>query len=261
MKIIHLSDLHFGRQDTMVAGAVSREIAAAKPDLVIISGDFTQNGSTEEFALAKAFIQSLSAPVFVVPGNHDVPAHNLFERFFYPYRKYKSFIAQNLCPVLDTGDALIVGINTARRALFHWNWANGAISKGQREKLQSLFSAAPQPWKICVMHHPVHKADDSPLDVTVFGGRKAMRLIEDLGVDLVLTGHVHHASITIHGTGAAQTVYLSASTALSTRTRTQKNGFNVIIVNAQEIAIEALAFKDGAFPCLYRHTILQTPTL
>lgn len=256
MKIVHLSDLHFGRDDAQVTSALTREITALKPDLVIISGDFTQNGTAREFALAQDFLKSLHAPFFAVPGNHDVPARNPGERFLHPYRKYQRYIAPDIEPVLTTDLACIAGINTARRALPHWNWANGAISPAQCAHLESIFGAAPQPWKICVMHHPLHKAEESPLDVTVFGGKKTLRALENSGVHLVLTGHVHHASITVHTCDQTrQTVYLSASTALSTRTRKQGNGFNVITVTADAINIVSVVFQENGFVPLYSHII------
>lgn len=256
MKIVHLSDLHFGRDDAQVTGALTREITALEPDLIIISGDFTQNGTAREFAQAQDFLKALPAPFYAVPGNHDVPTRNLGERFLHPYRKYQRYIAHDIEPVLNTDLACIAGINTARRALPHWNWANGAISPAQCAHLESVFGAARQPWKICVMHHPLHRAEESPLGVTVFGGRKAMRALENSGVHLVLTGHVHHASITVHTYDQVkQTVYLSASTALSTRTRKQGNGFNVITVTADAIHIESVVFQGSIFIPLYSHVI------
>ena len=48
-KLVHLSDLHFGAHDPEIVTAVEREVDAATPDLVIISGDFTQRARTEQF--------------------------------------------------------------------------------------------------------------------------------------------------------------------------------------------------------------------
>src|SRR6266568_4849686 len=48
------------------------QVNAAKVDFVLIAGDLTQSGLPEEFADFKNHIKALRAPVFFVPGNHDV---------------------------------------------------------------------------------------------------------------------------------------------------------------------------------------------
>jgi len=245
LKIVHLSDLHFGTQESGIVNALQEAVHKIGPDLVVISGDFTQIASVEEFELAQSFIEALPCEALCVPGNHDVPARNLVQRFFAPYKRYKNFIASDLSPVWENETAFIAGINSARRALPHWNWANGAISQEQRQHLQTLFNPAEPRWSICTFHHPIHKVDDMPLDVTVFGRKRTLQLIQNLKIDLVLTGHVHHASVTTRGDEEHQTVYLSASTALSSRTRGQENGFNLITLDDQKMSIQVFRLDAG----------------
>src|SRR5204862_2515566 len=40
--LVHLSDLHFGRVDPAVVAVVRDTVRALTPDLVVVSGDFTQ---------------------------------------------------------------------------------------------------------------------------------------------------------------------------------------------------------------------------
>ena len=213
------------------------------PGLVVISGDFTQVATENEFKKAQSFIQELGVPVFCVPGNHDVPRYNLADRFLYPYRKYKDFISTDLSPVLTQDNFIIAGLNTARRALPHWNWANGAISSAQLVKLDQYFKNEKHKFSICVMHHPIHKAAESPLKVKVFGAQCAIDKIHELEIDLVLTGHVHHASITV----VKNTVFASASTAISHRLRTQENGFNVIDFEGDIFEISHFVYNGEGF--------------
>ena len=168
-------------------------------------------------------------------------------RFLNPYRRYKRHINQELCPVLETDDAVIAGLNSARRFVPHWNWANGAISGAQLEKLRQVYDQAGDKRRICVFHHPIHQALNSPMDTVVFGARAALRAMNELKVDLVLTGHVHHASITTLGDMDHVTIYLSASTALSSRLRTQQNGFNVIEIDKGKMHINLLAYNGADF--------------
>src|SRR3954454_332849 len=79
-RLAHLSDLHFGRVDPAVVEGLLRSLEAARPDLVVVSGDFTQSARTEEFRAARAFLDRLPAPTFAVPGNHDLPQWDSVER-------------------------------------------------------------------------------------------------------------------------------------------------------------------------------------
>jgi 3',5'-cyclic AMP phosphodiesterase CpdA len=137
MRICHLSDLHFGHHDHLVAQGLAADLTAQSPDLVIVSGDFTQLGTEAEFQAARAFLDTLETPVFAVPGNHDVPARNLARRFLDPYGLYRRYIHDELEPFLELEGVTIAGIKTSRRFRAELNWAHGSISRGQLEKLGS----------------------------------------------------------------------------------------------------------------------------
>ena len=125
MKILHISDLHFGHHDPALAEGFAEDINAQKPDLVVASGDFTQIGTKEEFEQAREFLDKLTAPVFAVPGNHDVPAVNILRRFLNPYGLYKKYIARDLEPFLEMDGVVLIGMRTSRRARLEWNWGHG----------------------------------------------------------------------------------------------------------------------------------------
>ncbi len=92
--LVHLSDLHFGRIDPALVDPLRRAVNALKPDLVAISGDFTQRARHSQFAEARAFIQSLEAKTLVVPGNHDIPLYDVVERFAAPLVRYRQYISE-----------------------------------------------------------------------------------------------------------------------------------------------------------------------
>lgn len=247
MRILHLSDLHFGTEMPELVKSLDLHIRATPADLIIVSGDFTQVANEEEFILARNFINSFGLPVFCIPGNHDIPRYNFAERMLDPYKKYKHYMNENLEPVLENTQVCIAGINTARRILPHWNWAHGAIAKSQTEKLKQIYDASKAPFKICVMHHPIHKAKDLEFNTIVYGGDKALDEFKKMKVDLVLTGHVHHASVTSLEYDGHRTLFLSASTALSKRLRQSANGYNVITLEDNTLKIEIFAYKDRLF--------------
>ena len=82
--LVHLSDLHFGRVNAQLINPLIKVIKEIKPDLVAVSGDLTQRARSWQFREAKAFLDELPQPQIVVPGNHDVPLHNVFARFLWP---------------------------------------------------------------------------------------------------------------------------------------------------------------------------------
>lgn len=247
MKIVHLSDLHFGTSQHDLQEILMRDIGNISPDLTIISGDFTQVSSHREFKMAQEFLQTLPCPNFCVPGNHDMPRVNIFERFLTPFKRYKNYIAGDLNPYFENSEICLYGINTARPALPHWNWANGAFSDCQRNLLRKRVSEANGRFKIAVMHHPLQKGAGTPIDTVVFGGKNALEEILDLKIDLVLSGHVHHASIT----QVKDSVFLGASTALSSRLRRQENGYNVINLNGEGFDISHYVYRKTSFSIDY----------
>ena len=97
-RIVHISDVHFGTVDPLVADSVSAAVNELRPHVVVVSGDLTQRARSQEFKLARAFLDSLPKPQIVVPGNHDVPAYNLLARFLTPLAKYKRYISDDLTP-------------------------------------------------------------------------------------------------------------------------------------------------------------------
>jgi 3',5'-cyclic AMP phosphodiesterase CpdA len=82
VRILHLSDLHFGpkhfwrKSPEELASALARDECIGEIDLVVISGDLTWSAEPEEFDLARRFTQQLAgilgARFLVVPGNHDL---------------------------------------------------------------------------------------------------------------------------------------------------------------------------------------------
>ncbi|WP_140984245.1 metallophosphoesterase family protein [Asticcacaulis tiandongensis] len=246
MIIAHISDLHFGACDNEIADLLLTQLNDSGADLIIASGDITQSATETEFIQARAFFDRLKAPVFVIPGNHDLPGID-FRRFWHPFERYKRHIAEDLNPVLQTGLSDIVGLNSARMILPHWNWANGSISALQRRAMRNFFKASHAPWRILVVHHPLQSPKEFPLDITVFNGQKLLKAIDESRIDLVLAGHQHHAYIESRNTPDHTTLFVSASTAMSTRVRRQPNGFNILHLSPDTARIDQLRLENGLF--------------
>src|SRR5436190_9697388 len=154
-RLIQLSDLHFGAHDPHLVDAVERKADALEPDLIVISGDFTQRARTEEFKEACRFLERLREAgheVIGVPGNHDVPLYDVLRRFFSPLARYRRFIDETLCPFVELPGVAVLGINTARSLTFK----DGRINKQQVEFIRETFSrVASDAMRVIVTHHPL----------------------------------------------------------------------------------------------------------
>lgn len=76
--LVHISDLHFGTENQEAAKALLRDIHILAPSIVVVSGDLTQRAKLSEFKAVKKFLDRISFPKIIVPGNHDIPLYNLF---------------------------------------------------------------------------------------------------------------------------------------------------------------------------------------
>ena len=154
--LVHLSDIHFGRVDWATLKPLIAAVNRANPDLVAISGDLTQRARRMEFLEARAFLDSLPQPQIVVPGNHDIPLHNLYARLVGRFDQYQAYISKDLEPFFMDDEIAVAGINTARPT----TWKGGRINAEQlRRAHDRLAGAGRGQLKVVVTHHPFELPD------------------------------------------------------------------------------------------------------
>lgn len=248
---MHLSDLHFGAHDERLVEGVEERVDELKPDLVVISGDFTQRARTEQFREACQFLERLQESgheVLGVPGNHDVPLYDVLRRFLSPLARYRRFIDDNLCPFVELPGLAVLGINTARSLTFK----DGRINQDQVAFIRDTFSRTPRDaFRVLVTHHPLFALPVGE-EISRAVGRQELALdaIEEAGVDMLLAGHNHHASSNQASdlvTRAGGALVVQAGTATSTRVREQEQSFNSIDVADGSVTITVNAWEDGRF--------------
>ncbi|HEY9231987.1 MAG TPA: metallophosphoesterase family protein [Blastocatellia bacterium] len=242
--LVHLSDLHFGRVDPAIIEPLIATINDLKPHLIAVSGDLTQRARNEQFKQAREFLDRLPAPQVVVPGNHDVPLHNVFARFATPFDKYRRWIGDDLEPVYEDDEMVVMGINTARRLTIKDGRINRRQIAEMRERLCGYEDAM---MKIIVTHHPFDLPAGADAGDRVGRARLALEMLAECGADMFLAGHLHlgHTGKTAmrYPAGDRNAIIVQAGTATSTRGRGELNSFNVIRIEADEIRVERLAWQ------------------
>jgi 3',5'-cyclic AMP phosphodiesterase CpdA len=252
-RLLHLSDLHFGAHDPRLVEAVEQRVHEEQPDLVVISGDFTQRARTEQFREACQFLERLREAghdVLGVPGNHDVPLYDVLRRFFSPLTRYKRFIDDELCPLHELRGATVLGINTARSLTFK----DGRISHEQMQFIRDTFERTdPQATRILVTHHPLFAlpvGDGPELGKAIGRQEHALDAIADCGVDVLLAGHNHRASAHDASdlvTRAGSSLVIQAGTATSTRLRDEEQSFNTIDIDGENVTLTVQGWAGDGF--------------
>ena len=253
-RLLHLSDLHFGAHDERLVEAVEESVDELKPDLVVISGDFTQRAKTEQFEEACQFLERLEHSghvVLGVPGNHDVPLFDVLRRFLAPLARYRRFIDDNLCPFVELPGIAVLGINTARSLTFK----DGRINQDQVAFIRDTFSrTSPDSFRVLVTHHSLFALEVAGEKERAIGRQDlALDAIQEAGVDMLLAGHNHHASTHSASdlvTRAGGALVVQAGTATSTRVREQEQSFNTIDVADASVTVTVNAWKNGGFASL-----------
>ncbi|MDP9164158.1 MAG: metallophosphoesterase [Pseudomonadota bacterium] len=249
--ILHLSDLHFGAHLPKLVDAVVERAAIERPDLIVISGDFTQRAKTAEYEEAEEFLDRLREgghEVLAVPGNHDIPLYDVLRRFLSPLTRYKKYINEELCPFTELDGVSILGINTARSATFK----DGSISHEQIRFITETFADTdPGNVRILVTHHPLFAlpVGDGELGAPVDHQQDALAAIAEAGVDLLLAGHNHRASNEaselVKGSGRA--LVIQAGTATSSRVRGENQSFNLLTVDARGVTVTVESWSEDHF--------------
>jgi 3',5'-cyclic AMP phosphodiesterase CpdA len=242
--LVHLSDLHFGRVDYAIIEPLVSTIKEIKPDVVVVSGDLTQRARSHQFKEAREFLDRLPSPQIIVPGNHDVPLHNVLARFLQPLDKYRRYITDDLQPFYSDEEIAILGINTARSLTIKDGRINSEQVAGVRERLCAL---PDEVIKIIVTHHPFDLPEGHDEAELVNRAEMAMEALASCGADVLLAGHLHvshtgHSSARYKIAGHSALV-ISAGTATSTRGRGEANSFNVIRAQHPHIKVERLAWS------------------
>ena len=224
MKIVQISDLHVGSQflqekfDVLV-----EEVNELKPDVILITGDLTNEGLMQEYERCKVLIERFETKrVITVSGNHDYrnTGYLLFKKFF------------PLETVNELGDnVVLVTIGTARP-----DRDEGEVGYRQNLWLERTLKRYKDRVKIVAMHHHLIAVPDSgSKQLTVVDAGDVLHTVLDSKVDVVLCGHKHRP----WGWNLKSLTVVNAGTATSERIRGFfENTYNILTITGKKIQID-----------------------
>lgn len=246
--ILQFSDVHFGCEHRRAVAAALEYAHARTADLILITGDITQQGFRDEFAAAGEWIRRMPEPTFVIVGNHDVPYWSLPARLFHPWKAFEDATGH---PAHDhqflSPDVMVRGVVTARGWQARPNWSKGVIDLDQTRKAAAALRQAPVgALRILACHHPLVEMIGTPMTGDVKRGDEAALIFAEAGVDLIATGHVHVPFALPIRLGDHCSYAVGCGT-LSHRERGAPPSFNRIEWDARQIVVTAVAWTGERF--------------
>jgi 3',5'-cyclic AMP phosphodiesterase CpdA len=204
-----------------ILAALVQDLRAARVDHVVVTGDLTHLGLPHEFQQARQWLDALApaTAVSVVPGNHDAHARGGREQTL---GRWAPFFASDpeaggeadFPSVRVRGPAVFVGLSTAR--LSAPLLAVGKVGARQLDALARVLADARRRGlvRVVLLHHPP-LAGATGWRKRLVDGARLRAVLQAQGVELVLHGHTHRASIgrLATATGPAAVVGVSSASA------------------------------------------------
>lgn len=247
-RVLQFSDIHFGCEHKQAVEAALDYAHATPSDLILITGDITQQGLPDEFEAAGRWIRRMPEPRFVIVGNHDVPYWSLLARLFRPWRAFERATGHPAHDHQFLSPAVMVrGVVTARGWQARANWSKGVIDLDQTRKAAEALRQAPVgTLRILACHHPLIEMIGTPMTGDVKRGDAAALIFAEAGVDLITTGHVHVPFALPIALGDRCSYAVGCGT-LSHRERGAPPSFNQIEWDAHHITVTVMAWTGERF--------------
>ncbi len=201
IRIAQISDLHikpegqlaYGRVDT--AQALERCVVTLNgldpaPDFVVISGDLADTPTAEEYVYLRRLLAPLKLPFAGVPGNHD---SREMMRAAFPATPY-AFDAGPLDRKVEIGDLDLLLLDSSVPGKPH-----GELDPSTLQWLETTLGASSSRPALLFLHHPPFISGIWHMDRQNLRNAGALAQIvrRHPRVQLVATGHVHRAALTL----------------------------------------------------------------
>ncbi|WP_346799012.1 phosphodiesterase [Halomonas sp. Bachu 37] len=192
MRLVQITDCHLHADPEAPSRAgfplrqfqiVVQQVIEKRPDIVVVSGDISQDETSASYVLAKEILASLPCPWFWLPGNHDQP--ELMEAVHPLHRE--------------------VDMQGWRLLLLHTQVSgqpHGELGAEQLAELVERLENDVRP-TVIAMHHPPLDVGTAWMDRIGLQDREAFwqSLAAYPQVKVILFGHAHQAFARLQGFG------------------------------------------------------------
>lgn len=193
--VVQLTDSHIGSDwSEDPAAALTAAIAAVQrtlpegPDAVVVTGDVAGTPTDGEYQRAREILAGLTAPVYVLPGNHD-DRDGLRRHFDLPPTD-----GDSLSYVADLGPVRLVALDTQDPG-----HAGGRIDAARLRWLERALAADTATPTLLAMHHPPLVTGIPGMDAIGIPEADRVALAEIIAdnrqVQRIVAGHVHRAVV------------------------------------------------------------------
>lgn len=173
-------------------------------DFLLLPGDLTQHGEPENHRWLTERLAKLPYPVYVIPGNHDVPEQFATERSIgladFPsyYQKFgysdptRIYYSQEIFPGVR-----LIGLNSNFFDSEGKQIGTGYLDDEQFDWLQQTLTETKGELVIVMVHHnvvehlPGQSSDALGRRYMLKNAPRLLRLLRSAGVQLIFTGHLH----------------------------------------------------------------------
>jgi 3',5'-cyclic-AMP phosphodiesterase len=197
MLIAQITDLHVVGKEQLCQGRVPTNAQLQEavahlngldpcPDVVVATGDLTDHGTAEEYAVLREILAALRPPLYLIPGNHD---HR--DRFLEAFAD-QAYLPRPGAPfahhVIDEYPVRLVALDTAVPGEHH-----GMMCEERLAWLDATLRAVPHRPTMIFMHHPPFRTGIRWIDAAgLHGGRKMAAIVaRHAQVEQVACGHIH----------------------------------------------------------------------
>lgn len=188
LRIAQLTDCHLPASPDCdyrgINAYTNLELVLAKvrefgPDLILASGDLSEDASPSSYFALKAYLEQLQVPVLALPGNHDEPG--LLAQTF-PGSPVDDVVTS------EPGDWQIIRLNSCIEGR-----PDGRVTASNLQQLAALLQAEPERDRIIVLHHQPVLVGSPWIDkYCLQEPEEFLQLVDKYSsIKAVLWGHVH----------------------------------------------------------------------
>lgn len=146
-----VSDTHVHEDNESYLRRALADVDGRDVDALVHAGDLSGDGDPAEFDRFDALVEDLATPVYVVPGNHDLPK-SFDDHPTLPFGEFESRYAPDGLPFVERiGGVDLIGLNSAGTDEFLSDTHDGKLPEAELEWLDSVLADAANP--VIAVHH------------------------------------------------------------------------------------------------------------